>query len=206
MEKKNVISPYILKESKEHLTQLDIYSELMKNRILFFDQEFNDETCSVAISQLIYLASVSDSPITIYDMSGGGACYVGLALYDTIQLLKKKGVIVKVIACGIAASMGSILLSAATPGYRMALKHTRVMIHQVSTGTGRSTNADIQVLAKETDRLNDELMGILSEVSGKSLDEVKLDCNRDCWLTAEECLPGAYGPKGLIDSIVEDLA
>ena len=65
MEKKNVISPYILKESKEHLTELDIYSELMKNRILFFDQEFNDETCSVAISQLIYLASVSDSPITI---------------------------------------------------------------------------------------------------------------------------------------------
>lgn len=202
---KGALTPYILEKSQDRLAQLDVFSRLMKNRILYFGDSVNQETSGIMTCQLLYLYSVSKDPITMYINSPGGEVYSGLAVYDTMDLIKQSGVVIKTVATGYACSMGSILMQGGTRGYRSALKHSRIMIHQVSTGTGRVTNRDLQVTAKETDTLNEELMEILSNSSGKPLDEVKMDCLRDCWIKAQEALPGKYGKHGLIDEIITSL-
>lgn len=202
--KAGVLTPYITRESQERMVQVDVFSELMSNRILFFGDEVNSDTSNIALSQLLYLHAASREPITIYISSPGGAVYNGLALYDTMQLVGKD-CIVKTTCLGLAASMGSILMVGGTRGHRSALEHSRIMIHSVSTGSDRVTYPDLKILSEETGKLNDELMTILSEKTGKPLEEVMVDASRDCWLKASECLPGVYGKFGLIDNIVTTL-
>lgn len=203
--RQGVLTPYIVKEGKDNMIQSDVFSELMAKRIIFFGEDVNTDTSGIALCQLLYMHSVdSSAPISMYIASPGGEVYTGLALYDTMQLVQQD-LELSTVCCGLAASMGSILLSGGSPGKRMALPHSRVMIHSVSTGTGRITYPDLVVQTRETGYLNEELMQILATKSGKSLDEVTADCGRDCWLKAEECLPGKYGPLGLIDKIIDSL-
>lgn len=202
----NFVTPYITKESQERMVQVDVFSELMSKRIIFFGTEFNDQTCNTAISQLLWMHQQDPTaPISIYVNSPGGDVYSGLALYDTVKMVAKD-CIVSTICCGLAASMGSILMCAGTRGHRFALPHSRIMIHQPLSGTGGHTQAsDIEIVAKETNILKEELLMILSEASGKKYEEVWQDCDRDHWLKASECLPGEYGKFGLIDKIIDTL-
>lgn len=200
----NIITPYITRESQDRMVQVDVFSELMANRIMFFGDEVNSDTCNVAISQLLYMHSTSDQPIQSYWNCPGGDVYSGLALYDVMQMVSKDCEL-SCICLGLAASMGSILMQGGTPGKRSALEHSRIMIHSVSTGTGRITYPDLKIMTKETETLNEELMKILAEKSGKKYEEVLEDAGRDHWLKASECLPGVYGKLGLIDSIIDKL-
>lgn len=201
------LTPYVTKESDSRMMQVDVFSELMSQRTIFFDDEVNSETCNTAISQLLWMKSQSNDPISMYISSPGGDVYSGLALYDTMELVKNSGIEITTIALGLAASMGSILLSGGSKGKRFALPHTRVLIHQVLSGTGPGSHqaSDIEILSKETNTLKKELIEILSHVSGKPKDEVEKDCDRDHWLKASECLPGVYGPYGLVDKIITTL-
>jgi ATP-dependent Clp protease protease subunit len=204
---KSMITPYILKESQDRMTQLDVFSELMSQRIIYFGEEVNSSTCNTAISQLLYMYSQDRTrPIHMYLNTPGGSVYSGLALYDTMKLVSKTLPLYTYV-CGLAASMGSILLSAGTRGCRLALPHSRILIHQPLSGTGEgSTQAsDIEILAKETNTLKEELTKILSDASGKKYEDVVKDCDRDHWIKAEDALPGKYGRYGLIDGIIEEL-
>lgn len=138
----------------------------------------------------------------MYIDSPGGEVYSGLALYDTMLLVGKTCKLTTV-CTGMAASMGSILMCAGSE--RLALPHSRIMIHQPLSGTGMAQASDIEIIAKETNNLKTELLQILSDRSGKKFDEVLKDCDRDHWLRADECLPGKYGKKGLIDKIIKEL-
>lgn len=201
----NIITPYITRESQDRMIQVDVFSELMANRIIYFGDEVNSDTCNIAISQLLYMHSVSsDLPIKFMINTVGGDVYSGLALYDTMQMVAKDCEI-SCTCLGLAASMGSILMQGGTPGKRSALAHSRIMIHSVSTGTGRITYPDLEITTRETRTLNEELMKILAEKSGKDYEEVVKDASRDCWLRAEDCLPGAYGKLGFIDEIIDTL-
>lgn len=203
--KKNVITPYITRESKDRMVQVDVFSELMDNRIMFLGDEINSDVCCIALSQLVYLHAVNPTaPITIYIMSPGGEVYSGMALYDTMELIKKDCVI-NTTCLGLAASMGSVLMQGGTRGYRSALPHSRIMVHSASTGAGRITYPDLRIMADETEQLNNELLRILSESSGKPFEEVEKDCQRDCWVRADDALPGKYGEFGLIDKIIDKL-
>lgn len=204
--KSNSLTPYVTVEGKENMIQVDVFSTLMKERIMYFGREVTADTCNVAISQLLYMYSDDPTkPISIYINTPGGDVYSGLALYDTMKLVSKT-LPLTTICVGLAASMGSILMSAGTRGHRLALPHSRIMIHQPLSGTGGMTQAsDIEILAKETNILKEELAQVLSEASGKKIEEVIKDCDRDNWLKAEDCLPGKYGKFGLIDKIITEL-
>jgi ATP-dependent Clp protease protease subunit len=205
VQKQNIITPYITKESQDRMIQVDVFSELMANRIIYFGEGVTTETAGIALSQLLYMHSVDKTaPISMYISSPGGEVYTGLALYDTMQLVEQD-LDITTICCGIAASMGSILLVGGTNGKRMALQHSRIMIHSVSTGSDRITYPDLDILAKETGALQKELLQIISDKTGKSYEEVEKDCSRDCWLKAEDGLPGKYGPLGIIDKVVDKL-
>jgi ATP-dependent Clp protease protease subunit len=181
---KSMITPYILKESQDRMTQLDVFSELMSQRIIYFGEEVNSSTCNTAISQLLYMHSQDKTrPIHMYLNTPGGSVYSGLALYDTMKLVSKTLPLYTYV-CGLAASMGSILLSA---------------------GTSSTQASDIEILAKETNTLKEELTRILSDASGKKYEDVVKDCDRDHWIKAEDALPGKYGKYGLIDGIIEEL-
>ena len=204
---KGIITPYITRESQDRMIQVDVFSELMANRIIFFGDEVNSTTSAVAVAQLLYMRSVDKTaPVSVFIESPGGSVYDGLAVYDTMTMMKKDCEITTV-ALGLAASMGSILLQGGTRGKRSALPHTRVLIHQPLSGTGAGSHqaTDIEILSKETNILKKELIGILASASGKPFDEVYADCERDHWLKAEECLPGKYGEFGLIDTIADTL-
>lgn len=201
---KDYVSPYIIKESENIRTvQVDVFSELLKNRTLFFDADVNRDSVVTAMCQLLYMVAVSKEPITMYIATPGGDVYYGLALYDLMEMIKAEGVVINVYCIGLAASMGSILMCGGTRGHRYALKHSRIMIHQPlsGTGAGHHQETDIRILSEETSVLRKELQMILAEASGKSYEEVNADCERDNWLMASQCLPGVYGEFGLIDEI-----
>lgn len=198
------LTPYVIKESKDVRTvQVDVFSELIKNRTLFFDRDVERDSVTTAMCQLLYMIAVSKEPITIYIATPGGDVYYGLALYDLMEMIKKEGVVINVYCIGLAASMGSILMCGGSRGHRYALKHSRIMIHQPLSGTGpgHHQETDIRILSEETSILRKELETILAEASGKTVDEINKDCERDHWLTADECLPGKFGKFGLIDEI-----
>lgn len=198
-----MISPLVTKEVDYRTTQADVFSELLSKRIIYFSGEVTQETCDVVIAELLYLQSAdSQAPISMYIDSPGGEVYSGLALYDTMLLVGKTCKLTTV-CTGMAASMGSILMCAGSE--RLALPHSRIMIHQPLSGTGMAQASDIEIIAKETNNLKTELLQILSDRSGKKFDEVLKDCDRDHWLRADECLPGKYGKKGLIDKIIKEL-
>ena len=201
----NSLTRYVTKESIDsNMIQVDVFSELMSKRIIYFGEEVSSESVNIAVSQLLYMKSVGNEPIHMYINTPGGEVYSGLALYDTMQLVQKSGIELGTTVLGLAASMGSILLVGGTTGKRSALEHSRILLHQVLSGTGPGSHqaTDIEILSKETNILKTELIQILAEKSGKTFDEVWDDCDRDHWLKATDALPGKYGPLGLVDQII----
>lgn len=191
----NYISPSILEERQLNVTQMDVFSRLMMDRIIFLGTEVNDYTANVIQAQLLYLDSVdSDKDIHIYLNTPGGSVYAGLGIYDTMQFVRSR---VATICTGMAASMGAVLLVAGEKGMRAALPHSRVMIHQPMGGI-QGQASDIEITAKEILKLKDELYQIISDHSGQTMKKIRQDADRDYWMTAAEAL--AYG---MIDKVYE---
>ena len=187
------ISPSILEERQLNVTQMDVFSRLMMDRIIFLGTEVNDYTANVIQAQLLYLDSVdSDKDISIYLNTPGGSVYAGLGIYDTMQFVKSR---VATICTGMAASMGAVLLVAGEKGMRAALPHSRVMIHQPMGGI-QGQASDIEITAKEILKLKDELYQIISDHSGQAMDKIRQDADRDYWMTAAEALE-----YGMIDKV-----
>jgi ATP-dependent Clp protease protease subunit len=187
------LNPYILEERQLNVTQMDVFSRLMMDRIIFLGTEVNDYTANVIQAQLLYLDSVdSDRDISIYLNTPGGSVYAGLGIYDTMQFVKSK---VATICTGMAASMGAVLLVAGEKGMRAALPHSRVMIHQPLGGI-QGQASDIEITAREILKLKDELYQIISDHSGQTMDKIRQDADRDYWMTAKEALE-----YGMIDKV-----
>ena len=187
------ISPSILEERQLNVTQMDVFSRLMMDRIIFLGTEVNDYTANVIQAQLLYLDSVdSDKDISIYLNTPGGSVYAGLGIYDTMQFVKSR---VATICTGMAASMGAVLLVAGEKGMRAALPHSRVMIHQPMGGI-QGQASDIEITAKEILKLKEELYQIIADHSGQAMDKIRQDADRDYWMTAAEALE-----YGMIDKV-----
>ena len=187
--------PYRLPGSQNE-RWIDIYTRLSQERIIFLSQEVNDSIANRIVAFLLYLdADDPTKPIYLYINSPGGSVTAGMAIYDTMQYIKAD---IITICVGLAASMGAFLLSAGTPGKRLALPHSRIMIHQPSGG-GRGQATDIEITAREILRTRDELDQILSERTGQSVEKIKKDTNRDYYMSAAEAKE-----YGLIDQVIED--
>ena len=191
--KDSYISPTILEERQLNVTQMDVFSRLMMDRVIFLGTEINDYTANVIQAQLLYLDSAdSERDISIYLNTPGGSVYAGLGIYDTMQFVKSN---VSTICTGMAASMGAVLLVAGEHGMRAALPHSRVMIHQPMGGI-QGQASDIEITAKEILKLKDELYQIIADHSGQQIDKIRKDADRDYWMTANEALT-----YGMIDRV-----
>ena len=181
----NYISPSILEERQLNVTQMDVFSRLMMDRIIFLGTDINDYTATVIQAQLLYLDSAdSDRDISIYLNTPGGSVYAGLGIYDTMQFVKSR---VATICTGLAASMGAVLLVAGEQGMRAALPHSRVMIHQPLGGI-QGQASDIEITAREILKLKEELYQIIAQHSGQAIERIRQDADRDHWMTAQEAL------------------
>ena len=188
------LNPYILEERQLNVTQLDVFSRLMMDRIIFLGTEVNDYTANVLQAQMLYLDSVdSGKDISIYINSPGGSVSAGLGIYDTMQFINCD---VQTICTGMAASMAAVLLVAGTEGKRSALPHSRVMIHQ-PMGGAQGQASDIEITAREIQKLKKELYTIISDHSHQPFDKVWADSDRDYWMTAQEAKE-----YGMIDEVL----
>jgi ATP-dependent Clp protease protease subunit len=191
----NMGVPFVIEQTSRGERSYDIWSRLLKDRIVFLGTAIDDYVANLLIAQLLFLEKEDpDKDIEFYIHSPGGHVSAGLAVYDTMQMIKPN---VATMCVGQAASMGAVLLAGGTKGKRYALKNSRVMIHQVSGGAQGSV-ADMKIALAEADRYMDTLMSILAEASGKDEDQVRKDCDRDHFMSADEAL--AYG---LIDKVLE---
>ena len=189
------ISPTIIEERQLNVAQMDVFSRLMMDRIIFLGTQIDDYTANVIQVQLLYLDSADPGKdISIYLNSPGGSVYAGYGIYDTMQYI---GCDVATICTGMAASMASVLLVAGTKGKRFALPHSRVMIHQPLGGM-QGQASDLEIAAREILRVKKELYTIISSHSGKPVEQVEKDSDRDYWMTAPEALE-----YGMIDKILE---
>ena len=189
------LNPYILEERQLNVTQLDVFSRLMMDRIIFLGTEVNDYTANVLQAQLLYLDSVDPGKdISIYINSPGGSVYAGLGIYDTMQFIQSD---VATICTGMAASMASVLLVAGKEGKRSALPHSRVMIHQ-PMGGAQGQASDIEITARELQKLKKELYTIIAEHSHTPYEKVWADSDRDYWMIAEEAKE-----YGMIDTVMK---
>jgi len=186
------INPSILEERQLNVTQMDVFSRLMMDRIIFLGTEINDYTANVVQAQLLYLDSADDKDISIYINSPGGSVYAGLGIYDTMQFVRSK---VATICTGLAASMGAVLLVAGEKGQRAALPHSRIMIHQ-PMGGAQGQASDIEITAREILKLKQELYQIIANHSGNTLERIQQDSDRDYWMTAQEA-----AEYGMIDKV-----
>ncbi len=189
------LTPYIIEERQLNVAQMDVFSRLMMDRIIFLGTAINDQVANIVQAQLLFLESVdSKKDIQIYLNSPGGSVYAGLGIYDTMQVVAPD---VATICTGIAASMAAVLLGAGQKGKRTALKHSRVMIHQPMSGSqGQVT--DMEIALRETQRVRDELYQIQALHTGQSFETIKADSDRDNWMSSEEAK--SYG---IIDEILE---
>lgn len=188
------LNPYILEERQLNVTQLDVFSRLMMDRIIFLGTEINDYTANTLQAQLLYLDSVDSSKdISIYINSPGGSVYAGLGIYDTMQFISSD---VATFCTGLAASMADVLLVAGQEGKRNALTHSRVMIHQ-PLGGAQGQASDIEITAREILKLKKELYTIVAEHSHTDFDKVWADSDRDYWMTAQEAKE-----YGIIDEVM----
>lgn len=188
------LNPYILEERQLNVTQMDVFSRLMMDRIIFLGTSIDDTTANVLQAQLLYLDSVdSGKDISIYVNSPGGSVYAGLGIYDTMQFIQSP---VATICTGMAASMAAVLLVAGTEGKRSALPHSRVMIHQ-PLGGAQGQASDIEITAREIMKLKKELYTIIAEHSHTDFDKVWADSDRDYWMTAQEAKE-----YGMIDRVL----
>ena len=189
------ISPTIIEERQLNVAQMDVFSRLMMDRIIFLGTQIDDYTANVIQAQLLYLdSSDPGKDISIYINSPGGSVYAGLGIYDTMQFIGSK---VATICTGIAASMASVLLVAGEKGKRCCLTHSRVLIHQPMSGV-QGQVSDMEIAVREVLKVKDELYRIISEHSGKPYEEIARDSDRDYWMNAEEAL--AYG---MVDEIMK---
>lgn len=188
--------PYVVEQTSRGERSYDIYSRLLKDRIIFIGDEINDQTASVVVAQLLFLeADDPDRDISVYINSPGGSITAGMAIYDTMQYIKPD---VSTICVGMAASMGAFLLTAGTKGKRFALPNAEVMIHQPLGGT-RGQATDIKIHAERIlKKMRDKLNRIMSEASGQSLEVLEKDTDRDNFMSAEEAVE-----YGLIDKVIE---
>ena len=188
------LNPYILEERQLNVTQLDVFSRLMMDRIIFLGTEVDDYTANVLQAQLLYLDSVDNTKdISIYFNSPGGSVTAGLGIYDTMQFISSK---VATICTGMAASMAAVLLVAGEEGRRSALPHSRVMIHQPLGGV-QGQASDIEIEAREIQKFKKELYTIISTHSHQPFEKVWKDSDRNYWMTAEEAKE-----YGMIDEVL----
>lgn len=191
------ISPTIIEERQLNVAQMDVFSRLMMDRIIFLGTAITDYTANVIQAQLLFLdSSDPGKDISIYINSPGGSVYAGYGIYDTMQYI---GCDVNTICTGVAASMASVLLVAGTKGKRLALPHSRVMIHQPLGGT-QGQASDIEIAAREIGRVKRELYDIIAQHSGRSVADIERDSDRDYWMTASEALDYGMIDKVLIKS------
>ena len=186
-----MLIPMVIEQSGRGERSFDIYSRLLRDRIVFLSGEVNDESANLVIAQLLFLESENpDKDISLYINSPGGSVYAGLGIFDTMQFIKPD---VQTICVGMAASMGAFLLAAGAKGKRYSLPNSRIMIHQPSRGMA----SDIQIQAQEIQSLKGLLNGVLSERTGRTIEEVTRDTDRDNYMSPEEALK-----YGLIDKIL----
>ena len=189
-----ILNPYVIEERPLNITQLDVYSRLMMDRILFLSGEVCADTMDTLVAQMLFLDAQSNDPINLYITSGGGECYSGLELVSVMRHIKSP-VYTTILGC--AASMGAVIASSGEKGHRRALKYSRFMIHQPSSGVGYSTFRDQQIHLKEMESLKWDLYEVLAENSGKTKEEIEQLCDRDNWMKPQEAIA-----NGFIDSIV----
>lgn len=188
------ISPTIMEERSLNVTQMDVFSRLMMDRIIFLGTQVDDYSANVIQAQLLYLDNNDPGKdVNLYINSPGGSVYAGLGIYDTMQYISSD---VATICTGMAASMAAVLLVAGEKGKRFALKHSRVMIHQ-PMGGAQGQASDIEITAREILKLKHELYSIISDHSGRPLEKVERDSDRDYWMTAQEALD-----YGMIDNVL----
>ena len=190
------ITPYIIEERPMNITQLDVFSRLMKDRIIFLGVPIYDDVANIIQAQLLFLESQdSERDIQIYLNSPGGSVYAGLGIYDTMQYLKPE---ISTICTGMAASMAAVLMCAGAKGKRYALPHSRIMIHQ-PMGGAQGQASDIEIEAREIQKLKKELYEIIAFHSGKDYEQVWKDSDRDYWMTAAEAKE-----YGMIDEVLKN--
>ena len=188
------ISPTIIEERQLNVASMDVFSRLMMDRIIFLGLPIDDTVANIIQAQLLYLESADpQKDISIYFNSPGGSVYAGLGIYDTMQYISSD---VATICTGMAASMGAVLLTAGTKGKRSALKHSRVMIHQ-PMGGAQGQASDIEITAREIQKLKKELYSIIADHSGNTYKKVEKDSDRDYWMTATEAKE-----YGMIDEVL----
>ena len=187
--------PYVIEQTSHGERSYDIYSRLLKDRIIILGEEVNDVTASLVVSQMLFLeAEDPDKDINLYIMSPGGSVTAGMAIYDTMQFIKCD---VSTICMGMAASMGAFLLAGGTKGKRLALPNADIMIHQPSGGAqGQAT--EIEIVADHILKTKEKLNRILAENTGQTYEKIKADTERDNYMTAQEALE-----YGLIDVVVD---
>ena len=187
--------PYVVEQTNRGERSYDIFSRLLNDRIVMLSEEVNDTTASLIVAQLLYLeAQDPDKDIQFYINSPGGSVTAGMAIYDTMQYIKCD---VSTICIGMAASMGAFLLSSGTKGKRLALPNAEIMIHQPSAGT-QGQISDMAIHLKRLEIVKTRLTGILAANTGKPLDVVRADCERDNFMTAQEAME-----YGLIDKVID---
>ncbi|MBS1714991.1 MAG: ATP-dependent Clp protease proteolytic subunit [Armatimonadetes bacterium] len=187
--------PFVIEQTARGERSYDIWSRLLKDRIVFLGTAIDDYVSNLLIAQLLFLEKEDpDKDIEFYIHSPGGSVSAGLAVFDTMQMIKPD---VATFCVGQAASMGAVLLAGGKKGKRFCLENARVMIHQVSGGA-QGTVADMKIAIQEADRYMDILMKILSEATGKSTEQVKKDCDRDHFMSADESLE-----YGLVDKVLK---
>lgn len=188
------MNPYILEERQLNVTQMDVFSRLMMDRIIFLGTQVTDQSANIIQAQMLYLDSVDpEKDISLYINSPGGSVYAGLGIYDTMQYISSD---VSTICTGMAASMAAVLMVAGEKGKRFALPHSRIMIHQPMGGI-QGQASDIEITAREILKLKEELYKIISAHSGQPFDKVEADSDRDYWMTAAEARE-----YGMIDKVL----
>ncbi len=187
-------TPMIIEERAMNIISMDVFSRLMKDRIIFLGVPIGDEVANIVVAQLLFMQSTDPTKdVIMYINSPGGSVYAGLAIYDTMQIVSPD---ISTVCTGMAASMGAVLLSAGHPGKRSGLPHSRVMIHQPSGAAGGQAS-DIQISAKQIVKVRHELYEILAQHTGKTFDQIKEDSDRDYWMSS-----GEAKEYGLIDEVL----
>jgi ATP-dependent Clp protease protease subunit len=191
---KNSLTPYIIEERQLNVAQMDVFSRLQMDRVIFLGTGIDDRVANIIQAQLLYLENVDKTaPVQMYINSPGGGVYAGLGIYDTMQYIQPE---VATICTGMAASMGAVLLCAGEAGKRSALKHSRVMIHQ-PLGGAQGQASDMEINLKQMLMLKKELYDIISNHSGQPFEKVEQDSDRDFWMTSTEAKE-----YGMIDEVL----
>ena len=189
----NSLTPVVLEERKMNVVAMDVYSRMLYDRIIYFGHEFNQDTCNLLNAQLLYLSSLDERDINVYINSPGGSVVDGLSSIDVMNFIPNN---VSTTCIGMAASMGAVLLSCGEKGKRFVLPHSRVMIHQVSSGM-RGTYSDIKIEMEQTERCRNDVYRLLADNMGKTFEEVEMLCDRNNWFIGQEAVD-----LGIVDNVL----